>query len=331
MQKEKPKKINKKPRNSFLIILAFLLSFCFFASFNFWQSIFEETLFYHFSENDVENFALAQVKLNDYLKEKQEQETEEMKRALEEKNILGNSILVIKINPENLKKIIIKKNIHDKSSIASLTKLVTAVTVINNFDLDKSLRVTKNAIAQERDAGALIVDEEIKIEILMYPLLIESSNDVAYALAESIGLDNFYKLMNSEASKIGLKNSSFSNSIGNDEDQNFSTAFDLGILAEKIMNNYPEIFEISKIKEKKLFVLCENSENELCFHHNMKNTNILLEKFEGVVGSKTGWSPEADGCLMMVLERGENKFINIVLGSEDRFGDMEKLIYYFNK
>jgi len=331
VENEKITKNKEKHSNLFLICMAFLLSFCFFISFNFWQSTLEETLFYYFSENDVENFALAQVKFTNQLKEKQEQRVEEMKRILDEKKLLGNSFLVIKINPENSRKIIVKKNIYDKRSIASLTKLITAVTVINNFNLDDDLKITKDAVSQERSAGSLMVDEKIKIKNLLYPLLIESSNDVAYALAESAGLDNFYKLMNSEASRIGLKNSSFSNSIGNDEDQNFSNAFDLGILVEEIINNYPEIFEISRIKEKKLFVLCKDGEDKLCFHHNMKNTNILLGKIEGVIGSKTGWSPEADGCLIMVTERGENKFINIVLGSKDRFGDMEKLIYYFNK
>ena len=312
-------------------LAAFSLSACFFIFFNFWQIFLEDSLFYYFSEQNFKNFGLAQVKFYEDLKNKQLEAERAMEKLLAEKGVVGDSILVLEIKPNNSKQTIIKKNDLKKESIASLTKLTTAMVVLDNFDLEKNIIISKEAVNQEEAAGSLKVGEELKAGELLYPLLIESSNDAAYAFSESIGSANFVELMNSEAKKLGLSQTSFSNPIGEDEDGNFSTGRDLSVLTMAIMDNYPQIFEISRIKEKKLFVSCDKNPNGLCLHHNMKNTNILLGKIEGVVGSKTGYSPAANGCLLMVVQRGESKFINIVLNSSDRFGDMEKLIYYFNK
>ncbi|MDP2820586.1 MAG: serine hydrolase [bacterium] len=327
----------KIKNNSFLksslifFVIAFLFSCCFFIFFNFWQSFFEDSLYYYFSEQNFKNFGLAQVKFYEDLKNKQLEAEKEMENLLAEKGVVGDSILVLEIKPDGSGRTIIKKNDQKKQSIASLTKLFTSLTVLNNFDLEKNIVISKEAVNQEGAAGGLKIGETIKAKELLYPLLIESSNDAAYALSESIGLFQFVELMNSEVKKIGLSNSSFSNPIGEDEDGNFSNTRDLSVLTAVIMNDYPEIFEISKIKEKKLYVSCDKNQDGLCFHHNMKNTNILLSKIEGVIGSKTGFSPAANGCLLMIVQRGESKFIDIVLNSSDRFGDMEKLIYYFNK
>jgi D-alanyl-D-alanine carboxypeptidase len=328
---EEIKNNNFLKSSSIFLLLAFLFSCCFFVFFNFWQSFFEDSLYYYLSEQNFKNFGLAQVKFYEDLKNKQLEEAKEMEILLEEKGVVGDSILVLEINPDGSRQTIIKKNDQKKQPIASLTKLVTSLVVLNNFDLEKDIVISKEAISREEVAGSLKVNETLKARELLYPLLIESSNDAAYVLSESIGLSKFVELMNLEVKKIGLSDSSFSNPIGEDEDGNFSTAHDLSILATVIINDYPEIFEISKIKEKKLYVSCDKNQNGLCFHHNMKNTNILLNKIEGVIGSKTGFSPAANGCLLMVVQRGESKFINIVLNSGDRFGDMEKLIYYFNK
>lgn len=194
----------------------------------------------------------------------------------------------------NSERVLFEKNSNRIFPIASLTKLMTAVIVLENYDIFQ------------------IEDKE-----LLYRLLIASDNDAAIALAEIIGEKTFVDLMNLKAKKLGLNNTYFANPSGLDpkvitDPINYSTAKDLVKFAKYLTTEKPLIWEISIIPK----------------FGNITNTNELLDKISGIIGSKTGETPRAGKCLLVVVNAPKNKgyIINIILNSKNRFEEMKKLI-----
>jgi len=235
-------------------------------------------------------------------------------------DIQAKAAFSIKINGGEKWDIQYQKNIKNKLPIASLTKLMTALVVLENYDLSFPVKISQKAVGQEENIGKLKAGEILTVKDLLYVMLIESSNDAAYALAEVIGVDNFVDIMNWEAKSLGLKNTYFSNPTGLDDPQNYSTAQDLAILTKYLLQK-PFLWEILNISQLNLYL------SDGTFHHQLKNTNELLGKLPGIFGGKTGWSPQASGCILLVLKTSENHYsINVILGAPDRFSEMKKLI-----
>ncbi len=235
--------------------------------------------------------------------------------------IQAKAAFSLRTNEEGIWDIIYQKNIKQKLPIASLTKLMTALVVLDDYQLNLPITITKDAVAQEEDLGQLKIGETLTVENLFYIMLIESSNDAAYALSEAIGVDNFVDIMNWQAKTLGLKNTHFTNPTGLDDSQNYSTAQDLAILIKDLLQK-PFIWEISKISKFDLYLA------DGTFHHQLKNTNQLLGEIPDIIGGKTGWTSQAQGCFILVLQKDNDYIINVVLGAEDRFAEMRKLINY---
>lgn len=244
----------------------------------------------------------------------------EKTEAIEPLEIQARAAFSVKTNEEGVWQILYQKNIKERLPIASLTKLMTALVILENYQLDLPVTISEKAVAQEEELGQLKAGEILSVKDLLYIMLMESSNDAAYALSEVIGLENFVDIMNWQAKYLGLKNTHFSNPTGLDAQGNYSSAQDLVILT-KILFKKPLLWEILQIPELNLY-LTDGS-----FHHKLINTNELLNKIPNVFGGKTGWSPKALGCLLLVLENKQGDYlINIILGADDRFLEMEKLI-----
>ncbi|MBI2624960.1 MAG: D-alanyl-D-alanine carboxypeptidase [Candidatus Nealsonbacteria bacterium] len=233
-------------------------------------------------------------------------------------------------NPAFQDKILFQKSPERKLAIASLTKLMTAYTALKNYNLDQILRVSEEAVREEEDFGQLKIGERLSVENLLYLLLMESSNDAAYVLAENINKDHFLELMNSASRFLGLENTYFVNFTGLDPDEeqgpiNYSSAQDLSGFVKELLAN-PIFWTILQKKEYDLFSPTG------VFHHKLVSTNELLDSQEPwrdrIIGGKTGWTPSAKGCLILVLEapKGKGYLINVILGSQDRFEEMKKLV-----
>jgi len=241
--------------------------------------------------------------------------------------------------------VLYEKDAEQKVKIASLTKLATAGTLLDfiktensnpiikvgNYSLDNAVPITKSAVEAEGDSGSLIVGEKIKAGELLKIMLIASSNDAAYAIAEDVtkknnpkesGVGYFIGLMNNFAEKEGLANTHFTNPDGIDEESNFSTAKDVIILARSLLKNYPEIFEITRTDQ--INIKSEDGKND----HLVKNTNKLLGNLPGIVGGKTGYTDEAGESLLLIVEdsTGQHRIVAVVIGANGRFSEMEKLI-----
>ena len=212
--------------------------------------------------------------------------------------------------------------------IASLTKLMTAYVVMENYNMNDIIVITQEAVDKLEITGNLTAGEQIKVQDLLYSMLVESSNDATYALAADMGIDNFVFEMNQTAKELNLNYTHFVNPIGLDPEfellsHNYSTAYNLGILAHKILKKYPEIFEITKNESIDVYYADGR------FHHKAENTNLILEEYPNMLGGKTGKTDMAGECLLVIMPQPKNDkgyVINVILGSSDRFSDMQRLL-----
>jgi D-alanyl-D-alanine carboxypeptidase (penicillin-binding protein 5/6) len=202
---------------------------------------------------------------------------------------------------------------------ASTTKIVTALVAMDFYPLDSVLTVG-NAKIEGRRMG-LLWGEKIKVDGLLYGLLMFSANDAAEVLAANFpgGRDTFVAAMNLKARELHLENSSFSNPSGLDEDVQVTTARDLIRIADYAMQN-PHFAEIVRTKS------AEVKSVDGRISHKLVNINELVGSVDGVLGVKTGWTEEARENLATYIERDGRRVMIVVLGSQDRFGETKELI-----
>lgn len=224
-------------------------------------------------------------------------------------------------------KFLYQKNIDYVLPIASLTKLMTALITLENIDINEIVIVSKQAIAGYGDIGDLAVKEEISVGNLLHALLMESSNDAAIALAEAVQQNqnkNFIDLMNQKAQELGLKNTFYTDSSGY-EPTNVSTAEEIVKLIEYSFSQ-PFIWQVLKTPNISL----SSSDGQI--HHYWVNTDKLLSRMPGVLGGKTGYTEEAQGCLFLVIEQTNSEYlISVVLGAQEKFLETEILINWVKK
>lgn len=240
--------------------------------------------------------------------------------------INAESVISIESNLQGYKNIVVEKDIDKRLPIASLTKLMTAVIVLDNYNLSDIIVIDKIADSQEPMKQDVKFDDSMTVGNLLDIMLIRSSNKAAFALAEGpkialgsmVMAQRFIGLMNMKAREIGMGDTFFVDSTGLSDD-NISTANDLSKLAEYILRNekYSKISEISKIKKIYIPGIGE-----------IENTNELVGEIPDIVCSKTGFTTAAKGCLLLVTNNpnNDNYLINIVLGADDRFSEMKKIV-----
>ncbi len=230
--------------------------------------------------------------------------------------ILGQSAISIELG-NGQSTATFSKNENKVLPIASLTKIMTALIVFEHYDLNQKVVISESAMSQEGEQGNLKLGEVLSVKDLLYISLIESSNRAAKALSEVVGTDQFVILMNEEAIRISLANTHFADSSGLDQ-RSYSTAKDVAKLSEYVFLKYPLFGQIVGLRNFDLYV---NGK----LHHTLWTTDEILGE-KGIIGGKTGWTNEARGCFMVIQKVNDNYVIHVVLGSEDRFGDMKKLI-----
>lgn len=202
---------------------------------------------------------------------------------------------------------------------ASLTKIATALVAFNVYDLNQILKV-KSAPFTIGNSVKLNTGDELSVESLLYALLVSSGNDAALTLAENHqgGYSSFVDLVNQYILSLNLTNTHFTNVSGLDDPNHQTTAHDLTILANKLIQN-PVLAEIVSTSEKNI----STTDNNRTYH--LYTTNELLGK-NGVMGIKTGWTEEAGENLITFTKRNNRSLIVVVMGSKQRFVDSEKII-----
>ena len=221
-------------------------------------------------------------------------------------------------------RIIWGKNENKKSAMASTTKIMTCIVVIENANLNDEIKISAKAAGTGGSRLGLKKDDKITIKDLLYGLMLRSGNDAAVALAEYVGKDKegFANLMNKKAKELGLKHTHFVTPHGLDDPEHYTTAYELAKIADYALKN--EMF--AKIVGTKEHTININGyAKQLC------NTNELLGYLQGVSGVKTGFTNNAGRCLVTSVNRNDFEIITVVLGADTkkiRTADSINLIEY---
>lgn len=221
-------------------------------------------------------------------------------------------------------KILYGKEENKKRKMASTTKIMTAIVVLENANLDDIVTISSKAAGTGGSRLGLHKDDKISIQDLLYGLLLCSGNDAAVALAEHTGgnLSNFANMMNSKAVSLGLSSTHFVTPHGLDDDNHYTTAYELALITNYALKN--DVFA-NLVKTKTYTISINNHPKTL------SNTNELLGNLDGVYGVKTGFTNGANRCLVTAVKRDNMDIICIVLGADtkkDRTKDSINLINY---
>ncbi|MEK7213743.1 MAG: serine hydrolase [Patescibacteria group bacterium] len=212
------------------------------------------------------------------------------------------------------KTIVLEKNADKLLPLASVTKLITAIIAKKLFDENDYLEISKSAIDTYGNEAKFREGESFGVKELLYPLLMVSSNDAAEVLARQYGRAKFIKEMNNWVSSIGAYRTYFKDPSGLSP-QNVSTARDLSIVTKWILENDPEIFEITLLKSKTIRT------------HTWINPTHFLN-LESYAGGKNGYTPEAHRTGISLFKLGKQKrlFAVTLLGSDARDDDILDLL-----
>jgi D-alanyl-D-alanine carboxypeptidase (penicillin-binding protein 5/6) len=243
------------------------------------------------------------------------------KWSVDEPTLNAQSFYVVEINSG---KVLAQKEPEKIHPVASLTKLVTALVVLERANLKDEITISQKAVETEGEMGNLIVDEKMTVESLLYAMLIESSNDAAVALAEKFD-GQFIGYMNQKTAQLELKDTHFSDPSGLST-KNLSTAKDMAKIMREFIK-YPLLTKITKMHEAD--ILSTDGKH----NHHLTNTNKLLAKYPEIIAGKTGFIDESGNCFIVAIQAPDNKgvIVNVILNTQDRIGEMDKLIQWAKK
>lgn len=239
-------------------------------------------------------------------------------------NILSINSRAAVVIDRNSNTVLYGKNENEIKKMASTTKIMTSIIVIENSNLSDIVTVSKKAAGTGGSRLGLKTNDKISVNNLLYGLMLCSGNDAAVCLAEYVGgnIEGFAELMNQKANSLGLKNTHFVTPHGLDAEDHYTTAYELAILTNYALKN--ETF--SKIVNTKSTSIFINNESK-----SISNTNELLGVLPGVYGVKTGFTNGANRCLVTSCKRDNLDIICVVLGADTkkfRTQDSIKLIEY---
>ena len=212
-------------------------------------------------------------------------------------------------------------NVSAKLPMASTTKIVTALTVIENYDLDKVLTVPKQTVGVEGSSVYLREGEKYTVKDLLYGLMLRSGNDCAETLAVVLSgsIENFTALMNKTAVKYGADSSNFTNPHGLPDNSHYTTAEDLCKISCAAMRN-SEFKEIVSSKKHTATELVSGEKRVWV------NKNKMLSSYSGASGVKTGFTVKAGRCLVSSAERNGMEVVCVVLNSPQMFERSKELL-----
>lgn len=212
-------------------------------------------------------------------------------------------------------KILYEKNKDERYAPASMTKMMSLVIIMDNIyngnlRLDEMVKTSKNASGMGGSQIFLKEGEEMSVDDMLKGITIGSANDATVALAERIAgsEEAFVKIMNEYAKKLGLKNTHFKNCTGLDENDHYSSAYDMSVIARELVK-HDKILNYSSIYET---YLRSDTDNKFW----LVNTNKLVRFYKGVDGLKTGNTDTAGYCLTATINKDNMRVIAVVMGED---------------
>jgi D-alanyl-D-alanine carboxypeptidase len=207
------------------------------------------------------------------------------------------------------------KNAQEQSLIASTTKIMTALVVLENAELTEAVTVPAEAVGVEGSSMYLREGEILTVQDLLYGMMLSSGNDAAVALALHVGgtVEDFVAMMNQKAEELELKDTHFANPNGLDQEGNYATAESLGKLSAAAMQNTD-------------FLQIVSSKSYCCDGHDLTNHNKLLWQYPGAVGVKTGFTKRAGRILVGSAQKDGRRLISVTIYAPDDWEDHKKLL-----
>ncbi len=216
-------------------------------------------------------------------------------------------------------KVIYGKDVHYVQSVASISKIMTAIVAIENSDIEKEITIGDEILKSYGSGIYVQIGEKLKLKDLLYGLMLRSGNDAALAISVAVAgdTDKFVEMMNDKAQKIGMKNTQFNNPSGLDEKKgNFSSAYDMALLMSYAMKNE----EFRKITGTKDYTLRTNK-NVYKWH----NKNKLLSTYKYITGGKTGFTKIAKRTLVTSASKDDMNLTVVTINDGDDWDDHKSL------
>lgn len=223
----------------------------------------------------------------------------------------------------NSRRVLFASNAMSKRAMASTTKIMTALVIIQNCNLDDIVTIPKEAQGVEGSSIYLTAGEKLSVKDLLYGLMLRSGNDAATALALhcSGSINEFAELMNSTAAQLGLEHTHFANPSGLPNENHYTTAYELSIIAAQAMQNnvFREIVSTTNIK-----IPWDGHDSDRI----LINKNKMLAQYDGADGIKTGYTMAAGRCLVASATKNGMTLIAVVLNSSPMYADCSKMLDY---
>lgn len=240
--------------------------------------------------------------------------------AIDVLSISAKSAVVI---CSDTREVLFEKSAKQKMPMASTTKIMTALILAEQPDLSKTVEVTKQMVTVEGSSMGLLAGDIVSYRDLLYGMLLASGNDAANTVAFVLGgsVEGFAKMMNKKAREIGLENTNFVTPSGLDDENHYTTAYDLALLASVALKNTA-------------FRTACSSKQAVLYYGNppykrtITNHNKLLGNFDGAIGVKTGFTKKSGRCLVTSAEREGKGVIAVTLNAPDDWNDHKLLLDY---
>ena len=227
--------------------------------------------------------------------------------------------------------VIYGKNIHQTYFPASITKILTALLVIENCDLDETVTFSQNAVYNVESGSSnmsMETGDQLSVRDCLYGLMLQSANEVANALAEHVAgsMEEFAVMMNEKAASLGCVDSNFANPSGLNNPDHYTSAYDMALISKAAFEN-PTFVEIDSTTYYEIPKTIRNTEGRTIYaHHSMLKKNDS-RYYPGVIGGKTGYTSLAGNTLVTCAERDGMKLITVILnGHQTHYADTKALL-----
>ena len=239
-------------------------------------------------------------------------------------NAVSTSAQAAILLDQDSNRILYSKNMDTVRSVASISKIMTGILAVESGKMDRTVTIN-DVVLRAYGSGIYVkVGERLKLRDLVYGLMLRSGNDAALAIADYVSgdVDKFVEMMNAKAKEIGMKNTTFHNPSGLDEEEevgNYSTAYDMALLMSYAMKNE----DFKKIVGTKKYTLKTNKNNYIWY-----NKNKLLQTYQYATGGKTGYTQKARRTLVSTATKGNVNLIAVTLNDGNDFQDHKNLHEY---
>ncbi|MEN6350622.1 MAG: D-alanyl-D-alanine carboxypeptidase family protein [Syntrophomonas sp.] len=227
-------------------------------------------------------------------------------------------------------RVLYEVNAHEHLSPASVTKIMTALLVVEKGDLKKEVTISQTAADTPESSIWLEPGDELTREQLLYAAMLNSANDAVIALTESVAGSekNFVELMNRRAEQLGMKDTHFCNPHGLETKGHYTTAYDLALVSREALNN-ATFRQVVSTKTKTIPWTGKD------YDHLLINQNRLLYRYDDAIGIKTGYTKQAGNCVVGAAQKNSLVLIAVAMNSPSVYDDLQQMLDYgfanFNK